>query len=253
MIERLVEHWLDNAGERSYQPCFCQMLVGQGYKIVHSTKHTPLEFGKDIIAIAPDGKLVAYQLKGNPNGPLSPRDFDGIRGQLEQLALLAITIPGFRTRTPDECYLVTNGNIDEAVYHQIQTLNASLEGRGHGPERIRTITRGTLLEWARSLGYSLWPSEVDDISNLLKLLNCQGDEILPAKVFHRLLHSTLALDRGLKRDELRRRLTSAGVMTSVALQSFSRKTNHFAEITAWVMFATYSVAAATRANLPSLA
>lgn len=250
MIERLVEHWLDSAGERSYQPCFCQMLVGQGYRIVHSTRHTPLEFGKDVIAVAPDGRLVAYQLKGNPSSTLSPRNFDEIRGQLEQLATLAITVPGFRTRTADECYLVTNGNIDEGVYHQIQTLNASLEGRGHAPEKIKTITRGTLLEWAQSLGYSLWPSEVQDISDLLKLLNCQGDEIFPAEVFHRLLLNTLALDRNLKRDELRRRLTSAGVMTSVALQSFSRKANHFAEITAWLMFATYSVAAATRANSP---
>ena len=43
MLERLVENWLDNAGERSYQRCFCQMLTGQGYRIIHNTEHTPLD------------------------------------------------------------------------------------------------------------------------------------------------------------------------------------------------------------------
>ena len=72
MLERLIENWLDSAGERSYQRCFCQMLTGQGLRIVHNTKHTPQEFGKDVIAVSPEGKLVGYQLKGNPGATLTP-------------------------------------------------------------------------------------------------------------------------------------------------------------------------------------
>jgi len=157
VLERLIENWLDSASERSYQRCFCQMLTGQGFHIVHNTEHTPLEFGKDVIAVSPTRKLVGYQLKGHPGETLKPRHFDEIRGQLEQLATLALAIPGFEGKVPDECYLVTNGEIDEAVYHQIQLLNASLVQRGHPPEKIKTITRGTLLAWAQSLGLSLWP------------------------------------------------------------------------------------------------
>jgi len=234
---------LDSAGERSYQRCFCQMLAGQGFRIVHNTEHTPLEFGKDVIAVSPGGNLVGYQLKGHPGGTLKPRDFDQIRGQLEQLATLALAIPEFAGKVLDECYLVTNGEIDEAVYHQIQLLNASLVQRGHAPEKIKTITRGTLLGWAQSLGLSLWPSEMEDFGNLVMLLNYRGDEMFPAQVLDPLLRHTLRFPNDVKTPELSRRVTSAAVMTAIALHSFSRRKNHFAEITAWTMFISYAIAA----------
>lgn len=79
MLERLIENWLDSADERSYQRCFCQMLVGQGYRIVHNTEHTPLEHGKDVIAVSPDDKVVGFQLKGNPGKSLKPSSAGGSR------------------------------------------------------------------------------------------------------------------------------------------------------------------------------
>lgn len=249
MLERLIENWLDNAGERSYQRCFCQMLIGQGFRIVHNTEHTPLEHGKDVIAISPDDKVVGFQLKGNPGKSLKPSQFDEIRGQLEQLATYALGIPGYEKKIPDECYLVTNGEIDEAVYVELQRLNAALEGRGHPPEKIKTITRGKLLSWANLLGLSLWPSEIKDFGNLIKLLNCAGDEIFPAEILDPLLQHTLRINEPIKASELRRRITSAAIMTAVALHSFSRHKNHFAEITAWMLFSTYTIAACERNDL----
>ena len=249
MLERLIENWLDNAGERSYQRCFCQMLIGQGYRIVHNTEHTPLELGKDVIAVSPDDKVVGFQLKGNPGKSLKPSQFDEIRGQLEQLATYALGIPGYEQKIPDECYLVTNGEIDEAVSVELQRLNAALESRGHPPEKIKTITRGTLLAWANSLGLSLWPSEIEDFSNFIKLLNCAGNEIFPAEIFDPLLQHTLHMDETLRPAELRRRITSAAIMTAVALHSFSRCKNYFAEITAWTLFATYTIAACEKNGL----
>jgi len=219
------------------------MLTGQGFHVVHNTEHTPLEFGKDVIAVSPDNKLIGYQLKGHPGGTLKPRDFDEIRGQLEQLATLALAIPGFESKVLDECYLVTNGEIDEAVYHQIQLLNTSLVQRGHPAEKIKTITRGKLLAWAQSLGLSLWPSEMQDFGNLVKLLNYSGDEMFPCQILDPLLCNTLRFDREVKAADLSRRVTSAAIMTAIALHSFSRLSNHFAEITAWTMFVTYSIAA----------
>ncbi|MGQ0834887.1 MAG: hypothetical protein ACT4O5_08210 [Gammaproteobacteria bacterium] len=249
MLERLLENWLDSAGERTYQRCFCQMLIGQGYRIIHNTEHTPLEHGKDIIAVSPEGKIVGFQLKGNPGKSLKPGQFDEIRGQLEQLATLALGVPGYEKKIPDECYLVTNGEIDEAVSLELQRLNAGLESRGHPPEKIKTIAKGTLLAWANSLGLSLWPSEVEDFANLIKLLNYSGDEIFPAEIFDPLLRHTLRLEHEVPAPELRRRVTSAAVITAVALNSFSRLQNHFAEITAWTMFAAYVIAAAEKNGL----
>lgn len=219
------------------------MLTGQGFRIVHNTEHTPLEFGKDVIAVSPDQKLVGYQLKGHPGGTLKPRDFNEIRVQLEQLATLALAIPGYENRVPDECYLVTNGEIDEAVYHQIQLLNASLAQRGHPAEKIGTITRGKLLSWAQSMGLSLWPSEMQDFGNLVKLLNYSGDEMFPAHILDPLLQNTLCFDKELKTGDLVRRVTSAAIMTAVALHSFSNRQNYFAEITAWTMFISYTISA----------
>ena len=243
MLERLIENWLDSAGERSYQRCFCQMLVGRGYRIVHNTEHTPLEHGKDVIAISPDNKVVGFQLKGNPGKSLKPSQFKEIRFQLEQLATYALGIPGYENKIPDECYLVTNGEIDEAVSIELQRLNAALRSRGHPSEKIKTITRGTLLSWANSLGLSLWPSELEDFGNLIKLRDCAGDEIYPAEIFDPLLQHTLRMHETLKAPELRRRITSAAIMTAVALHSFSQRKNHFAEMTAWTLFATYTIAA----------
>ncbi|OGA52258.1 MAG: hypothetical protein A3G24_11290 [Betaproteobacteria bacterium RIFCSPLOWO2_12_FULL_62_13] len=219
------------------------MLTGQRFRIVHNTKHTPQEFGKDVIAVSPEGKLVGYQLKGNPSATLTPHQFDEIRSQLEQLATLALGIPGYEGKVPDACYLVTNGEVSELVSQQIQLLNASLVARGHPSEQIKMITRGTLLAWSKDLGLALWPSEMEDFGNLVKLLNFRGDEMFPAQILDPLLRHTLCFDKEVKSQELSRRVTSAAVMTAVALHSFSRRKNHFAEITAWTMFITYSIAA----------
>jgi len=223
LLERVIENWLDNAGERTYQRCFCQMLIGRDYRIIHNTEHTPLEHGKDVIAISPDGKLVGFQLKGNPGKSLKPGQFNDIRGQLEQLATYGLGLPGYEKRVPEECYLVTNGEIDEAVSIEIQRLNAALELRGHPPEKIKVITRGTLLSWANSLGLALWPSEIEDFSSIVKILNYDGTEMFPAEVFDPLLQNTLRLQHEVPAPELRRRITSAAIMTAVALNSFSRK------------------------------
>lgn len=61
MIEKLLENWLDSSTERSYQPVFVQMLTAKGYKVVHSTRHCALEFGKDILAIDLNGAGCAFR------------------------------------------------------------------------------------------------------------------------------------------------------------------------------------------------
>ena len=75
MLERLLEGWLDNATERAYQTPFCQMLVARGHKVIHNTRHAPTEFGKDVITVDPDGRVCAFQLKGNPSTRLTLHQF----------------------------------------------------------------------------------------------------------------------------------------------------------------------------------
>jgi hypothetical protein len=77
----------------------------------------------------------------------------------------------------------------------------------------------------------------------------QGDDIFLSKIFDPLLQHTLRLHETVPAPELRRRITSAAVMTAVALHSFSRRRNYFAEITAWTMFAAYVISASEKNGL----
>jgi hypothetical protein len=90
---------------------------------------------------------------------------------------------------------------------------------------------------------------MEDFGNLVRLLNYSGDEIFPAEILDPLLRNTLHFDREVKPADLSRRVTSAAVMTAVALHSFSRRGNHFAEITAWTMFIAYAIAACEKNNV----
>src|SRR6266481_6388018 len=66
VVERLIESWLDSQTERRYQPAIIQLLVSEGWSVLHNTRHSPIELGKDVIARDPGGLLHCFQLKGNP-------------------------------------------------------------------------------------------------------------------------------------------------------------------------------------------
>jgi hypothetical protein len=249
MLDRLIESWLDSASERSYQSVFCQMLAADGHVVVHSTRHMPIEFGKDVITVAPDHIPCAFQLKGNPGGRLTLTDFREVAPQLIELVTHPIVLPGI-TRKQHRCYLVTNGEIDEEVHRSVSDLNLGFENQGYGPNRIELWPRGQLLEMATRLGSSLWPSELEDMNTLLELLVHRGDDLLPIDKLHRLLRRLLRLEdsdaQKIRAREVKRSVTSAAVLTAVALRNFSGKENHFAVLSAWVLFISYAIAACER-------
>lgn len=247
MSERLLEGWLDSASERSYQAPFCQMLAGQGYTVVHSTRHSPIEFGKDILAIDSTGTPCAFQLKGNPGTKLTKNEFQRIQGQLVELVTQPIIFPDSRVTTKNhKTYLVTNGEAEEEVHRAIDDLNRGFKRQNAIGAPITLITRGTLLSWAIDLGSSLWPSEIEDIDNLLNLLVWEGDDNFPEEGLHKLLIPLLRIspnDARISAADLKRRITSAALITSVSLRNFSRQDNHFAQTKAWIIFIAYAIAA----------
>jgi hypothetical protein len=119
VLERLVESWLDSASERSYQAPFCQMLAAEGHVVVHSARHSPLEFGKDIISIDPEGVPCAFQLKGNPGARLTLHQLREIKGQLLELVTQPIVHPGVPKNQQHRCFLVTNGETEEEVQRSL--------------------------------------------------------------------------------------------------------------------------------------
>jgi hypothetical protein len=251
VLERLIEYWLDSANERGYQPAFVQMLVGEEHRVLHSTRHSPIEFGKDVISIAPDGVPCAFQLKGNPGGRLTLAQFREIRPQLEELVTQAINFPVV-PNVQHRSYLVTNGFVEEEVQAAIQQLNRTWERGGRGADALRVLERGYLLERAQSLGAGLWPFGITDFGALIDLLSHPGEDILPLAKVDRVLSAMYGLtEKNTPRSagELARMATSAAILVSVSLRNFDNKANHFATISAWVLFITYTIAACERAGV----
>lgn len=198
MLERLLEHWLDSVNERTYQSAFCQLLAAQGYKILHSTRHMPLEFGKEVIALGHDGIPCAYQLKGNPGGRLTLAQYREIAPQLNELVTQAIVYPGI-PNLPHRSYLVTNGLVEEEVQRAIDDYNRRLLQLSIPEDQhLRIISRGDLLAQLIQYGSAIWPVEISPLNSLLELLVCEGREIFPNREAAR--NSKRSFGAGVKAD-----------------------------------------------------
>lgn len=248
MIAKLLENWLDSASERSYQASFVQMLAAQGFRVLHSTRHCALEFGKDVIAIAPDGVLCAYQLKGDPGGRLGLNHFRAeIQPQLMQLISQVIVFPGIPAGVPHRSYLVSNGYFEEEVHRAVDDLN-----RGPYISKLELIGRGQLLEWANRLGASLWPSEMTNVRELLEISLHDGHDLLPLPRLASMLETILGLranDKPLKMAGIQRAAPSAALLTGIATHHFAKDNNHYAVASAWCLAAVSIISSCERSDL----
>lgn len=245
MLSKLIENWLDNASERTYQPAFCQMLISQGYTVIHSTRHCPIEYGKDVIAIAKDGVPCAFQLKGNPGGSMGLVQFRDIRPQLDEMVNQYIAHPSIPKDVPHRSFLVTNGRIEEEVALAVNQTNETNVRDGYPHRKLQTIAREQLLGWALDLEGALWPSELTELRTLLEMLTHKGNELFPIGKLHHLLSVMLRMrpsdGEKIGDAEFGRRLSGAALLVAVALKSFSENNNHFAVVSAWVAFSTYAI------------
>ena len=245
MLERLLEDWLDNATERSYQAPFTQMLVAQGHTVIHSTRHAPIEHGKDVISTGPDGLLHCYQLKGNPGSKLTSRGLRAIEPQLNELTDYAVAIAGLEDRRHSS-YLVTNGEIEEEAWLGIRQFNQAKVNAGYPDRQLEVISRGQLLEWSQDLGADLWPSELQSVRQLLTFHVGEGTEAFDWDTFADLLAGSLGL--GTAREEwgsaqLTRQVSSSALLTALVLQRHIEAGNHVAIIEGWTQFAVAAVVA----------
>ncbi len=246
MLEKLLENWLDSASERSYQPAFVQMLSARGYTVVHSTRHAALEFGKDVLAVAPSGIGCAYQLKGNPGGRMGLAAFRRIQPQLVQLMSQAIVFPGFPTR-PHRSYLVSNGYFDEEVQRAADDLN-----RAGYRSRLTLISRGDLLAWAKKVGTALWPSELDDTQLLLQLFLADPKDLLPIATLSTLVGKLLGMAAGAKRfrrEQMDRAIPAAALLVGISTGRFAERENHMAVVWAWTLFLVTAIGGLERHGL----
>ena len=242
MIEKLLENWLDSASERSYQPVFVQMLVADGYRVLHSSRHCLLEYGKDILAIAPDGVGCAFQLKGDPKGRMKVDEFrKSIQPQLVQLLAQRPSYPGF-PREPHRAYLVSNGQFEEEVQIAAREMDGYLA-------KLELWSRGHLLDACLRHAKTLWPGELTDSRTLLELYLASPSEILRINLLESLLNAMLNLDAEaalFNPMELRRAIASAAWLTGIVLSRFEQSENHYAIIQGWTLCYCYLLAAESK-------
>lgn len=252
MIERIIENWLDNSTERSFQIPFCYALQKKGHRIIHLTRHCAMELGKDIISIDAQGVVHVYQLKTAVNGSIKLANWTNeIHGQVLNLIHGAVDHPSIDKNKSHKSYLVTNGYLQEEVSRAICDLNRGLEQQGQSDKSLQTIVKGDLLEDFTQLGSGFWPKEFSDVKTLLELFLNEGKGPLPKKLLSNLFYNMLKLDRGkANQKEMERAVSSMAVICSIAISKFSECKNHVAEIQAWTMFFAYVCAAVEKYFLP---
>jgi hypothetical protein len=182
---------LDNASERQYQFAFRNALLFAGYTILHNTSHTALELGKDIVAVAPNGDLVAYQLKGNPGGRITISQWHDLLPQINTLVYQPVSHPSVKAGTKHRSVLVTNGEIHEDVYAAIAAYNTQLVASLPKRAPLETVARGQLLTQIINAAETLWPVDVSMQRDILNIFSAPGDDELPIDNFVRLTSAVL--------------------------------------------------------------
>jgi predicted Zn-ribbon and HTH transcriptional regulator len=143
VIERAIENWLTKTNERNYQAAFCQVLMHQGHRVLFSSSHGPMEQGKDIITIAPDGECCAYQTK---TGDISLAEWRNISGEIQELVELPVDYPGVDKSRIHRAYLVANGSIKDPVRVQITDRNEDNERKNRQYAHLEVIGQDSLLK-----------------------------------------------------------------------------------------------------------
>ncbi len=244
MKEKVIENWLINSTERTFQAPFCFSLLQEGQIVIHSSRHCAMELGKDVISVAQDGIPQVFQLK---TGNISISQWREINTQIIDICYGSIEHPSLESNgTTFQPWLVTNGVIEEEVARAIGDFNKSLEKNKKLP--LKTITKYELLKKILSLEQNLWPVELADINLFLEMHLEDGREQFPREKFCSLLESTLPLTSSSKpsRAKCKKAISSVAILTASVLNNFSKKNNYFAEIEAWVIFCSYSMALAEK-------
>ncbi len=236
MRERLIENWLDRVNEKGYQPVFCQALSARDHTVIHSTRHGPMEFGKDIISRDHTGTYHAFQLKGNPATRLTIGQWHEILPQIHALMQQPVEPPLSPTAVLATPYLVTNGEVDEEVQAAIRGLNALATAQGR--PALQLINRGTLLgEWIGPIANDIWPPSTDVDRHILTCWGLDGRDYFPPEPFHEMILTALPFDNPPRTaPTLARALYGAAIINEICLRRYVEANNYVATIFGRALF-----------------
>lgn len=222
VIVKLIEFWLDRINERGYQAAFCTALAAKGHTIIHTTRHSQIELGKDIVTRTADGAIHKYQLKGHPGGRLT---LSGLSELWQQLSTLVETAWSDETANIEQPYFVTNGLIEEEARLAIDRFNSSLVARGKLP--LQLMTRGDLLKLFVDQTEALFPSEPESLRSFLELMSSDGRSEIDAAAAQKMFASLFVPADGTAAPEYGRQGAALVILAEILSTEFRRHDNHF--------------------------
>ena len=235
MIAKLLDAWLTNASERSYEAAFAQLLLLEGYRVIQGPLHHGHEHGKDIIAMDQDGKLQVYQLKGG-RGKLNKAKIDDVQSQLHTASLTAVTHPALaRHRRPDRVVLVTNQDATPPAQSHLANLSVGNVEQGLAP--IVLIERSDLVSRFLQAQSAFAPENPAATRTWLDLFLRDGNSSLPVDQFFDLVEAILPADgMPTKAHQLTRLLDGTALAVWIALQAWVKCDNHVMILRGWVVY-----------------
>lgn len=247
MIENLVDVWLTEASERSYEAAFGQLLLIEGHRVIQGPMHHAHEHGKDIIAWDGD-QLCVYQLKGGV-GRLNTAAVENVQQQLFAAAAATVTHPSLSSpRRPDRVYLVTNRTATGPAQDRIRVLSDG--NRINGLGTLHLIEFAELKSRFVTVERRFFPSSPQALNTFLSLFLADGRGPLLRQDFFRLLEEILPV-RGprAKARDAGRAISAAALTTAFALRKWSDLDNHAEIAMGWICFATQVLRLAERNRL----
>ena len=248
MIERIVEDWLTSTNERGYQIPFCQCLIQEGFTILHISKHTQSEQGKDIIAIDPDGMVCAYQLK---TGDINLAKWRSMQEEIRELVELPVAHPAVDKSQPVQHFLVTNGMIDDPVRRAIDDMNMQWERLGLHNFKVDLILGTQLLRKFADAAGSFFPQKPTPLKDFLELYLADGKSLPDKDKLASFLKQLLGIGTPSTESgrELQRRISGAAVIAQYLISPFEKEQNHLAIIECWVAYLAAVLALAEKQAL----
>jgi hypothetical protein len=240
MKERLVDDWLSRINERGYDVAFCQTLIAKGQRVLRCG-HSPIEHGKDVLALSADGSTVwGYQLK---TGNCSQAE---IMKHHDQLKMLVETRPIFPGLPENFIYcpvLVITGEFKDPAISLIKELNAGWRSR-QLPE-LKLFAGRAFLSDLISLSHDFWPITSPDIRNLRSLYLVDGRGDFDAAAFGDFF--ARLIDPAKSPLEFGRQAAAANVFASYLLGEFHQNGDHWSVFRGWTICAA-AIARATKPN-----
>lgn len=229
-LQRAVEYWLNAANELGYQPLFCSWLSTQGYKVKYSIKSTVIEQGKDVVAVNTKGIPCAYQLKG---GDINTKRWrTEVKPEIEAMMDIPIHHPSIDPNMPHISYLITNGEINDAVRLEITGYNE----KKWKSAPLKYLTKGDLLINFQEMANGITPKNVQSYKTLMDLIFADGEGTPDLEKIHNFLQEILKVNDKKRPKAQRERDIAAGILYVTMIAGPYRKSgNHYSVINIMVV------------------